>query len=349
MRFSFFLIFLLHLPAIASANKLDVYSKINSTKKELRHRKKQIDNLSTKLIQVNNEYKKNNKKIKSYQKLSNLYSSELKELRIYSKKLNTQMQNESKNINLLINLFFNQKAQSSCGSKDCFSDNYLNAALSNIIKNYQYMSKEYDEVLVNIGISKASNKDVLNSIKQLNNAKKKYKDKLAEIKRKISDLSNKSNNQKQLLFAMEDRVNVSVRNKVVKPTFSLNGVAANFKKPVIGSVVSGFGSPRSGGLKWKGVTFKVEKDAVIRSIANGRVAYIGKDDNLGNLLIIDHGKGDMSLYGYFNNNRGLKVGDKVNKNSVLGFPSSDSRSKSSKVYFELRRNNVAVNPFHKNK
>ena len=64
------------------------------------------------------------------------------------------------------------------------------------------------------------------------------------------------------------------------------------------------------GSSWKGLFIRAATGETVRAVADGRVVYADWLRGFGNLLILDHGKGYMSLYGY---NDGLlrQVGESV--------------------------------------
>ena len=81
--------------------------------------------------------------------------------------------------------------------------------------------------------------------------------------------------------------------------------------PVRGELSNRFGSPRAdSGLIWKGLFIAARPGEEVQAIAAGRVVFADWLRGFGNLLIIDHGDGYMSLYG---NNESLykQVGETI--------------------------------------
>ncbi len=69
--------------------------------------------------------------------------------------------------------------------------------------------------------------------------------------------------------------------------------------PVAGSLVHDFGQPRAGGnLKWNGVVLTAPRGREVRSVYHGRVVFADWLAGMGLLLVVDHGEGFMTLYGY---------------------------------------------------
>lgn len=114
--------------------------------------------------------------------------------------------------------------------------------------------------------------------------------------------------------------------------------------PVAGTLVHDFGQPRvSDRLKWNGVVLAAPRGREIRSVYHGRVVFSDWLAGLGLLVIIDHGEGYMTLYGY--NETILKnTGDWVAPGDVIATVGDSGGQPISALYFEIRRGIQPVNP-----
>jgi murein hydrolase activator len=114
--------------------------------------------------------------------------------------------------------------------------------------------------------------------------------------------------------------------------------------PVRGELAGRFGSPRSdGGLTWKGLFLAAGAGEAVKAVAAGRVVYADWLRGFGNLLIVDHGEGYMSLYGY--NDALLKrVGDEINGGDTIARVGNSGGSEDSGLYFELRHQGKPFDP-----
>ncbi len=114
--------------------------------------------------------------------------------------------------------------------------------------------------------------------------------------------------------------------------------------PVAGTLVHDFGQPRvSDRLKWNGVVLAAPRGREIRSVYHGRVVFADWLAGLGLLVIIDHGEGYMTLYGY--NETILKnTGDWVAPGDVIATVGDSGGQPISALYFEIRRGIQPVNP-----
>jgi murein hydrolase activator len=114
--------------------------------------------------------------------------------------------------------------------------------------------------------------------------------------------------------------------------------------PVKGELANRFGSPRvEGGTVWKGLFIRSAEGESVRAIAPGRVVFADWLRGFGNLLILDHGQGYMSLYG--NNETLFKdVGEPVKGGDVLAAVGNSGGNQESGVYFEIRYQGKPMDP-----
>ena len=113
--------------------------------------------------------------------------------------------------------------------------------------------------------------------------------------------------------------------------------------PLQGPQVRRFGEHRSGEVTWKGILIGGSEGAPVSAIADGDVVFADWLEGFGNVLVIDHGSGYLSLYG--NNSALLKTsGDTVRRGeSVAGVGNSGGQPQTG-LYFEIRWQGKPVNP-----
>jgi septal ring factor EnvC (AmiA/AmiB activator) len=114
--------------------------------------------------------------------------------------------------------------------------------------------------------------------------------------------------------------------------------------PVRGELAGRFGSPRSdGGPTWKGLFIAARSGEEVKAVAPGRVVYADWLRGFGNLLIIDHGDGYMSLYGY-NETLYKQVGDAARAGETVATVGSSGGNADSGLYFEMRYQGKPFDP-----
>ena len=125
------------------------------------------------------------------------------------------------------------------------------------------------------------------------------------------------------------------------PFVSLKG---KLSWPVRGKIITRYGERKKGGkLKSQGITFASDAGIDVLAISSGTVVYADWFRNLGLLLILDHGDGFMSLYGY-NEVLLKKAGDRVGKNSPIARTGDTGGQNHTGLYFEIRREGNPLNP-----
>lgn len=114
--------------------------------------------------------------------------------------------------------------------------------------------------------------------------------------------------------------------------------------PVRGQVTERFGTPRAdSGLSWRGLFIEAPAGREVKAVAAGRVVFADWLRGFGNLLIVDHGDGFMSLYG---NNEALmsQVGEPVRGGETVATVGSTGGNTASGLYFELRYQGKPFDP-----
>jgi len=114
--------------------------------------------------------------------------------------------------------------------------------------------------------------------------------------------------------------------------------------PVKGEVTNRFGATRPDStVLWKGLFLRTSAGQAVKVVAAGRVVFADWLRGFGNLLIVDHGKGYMSLYG---NNETLykQVGDVLRGGDTVASVGNSGGSENSGLYFELRYESRPLDP-----
>jgi len=137
--------------------------------------------------------------------------------------------------------------------------------------------------------------------------------------------------------------------QIVKEVVDASLAGLNFSRlkgrlalPVAGEILNKFGQNREGGgPAWKGLFSRARQGHEVRSVGSGKVAFADWLRGFGNLLIIDHGTGYLSLY---SNNESLykQPGDSVRAGDVVATVGSTGGQDEPGLYFELRHQG---NPF----
>lgn len=167
----------------------------------------------------------------------------------------------------------------------------------------------------------------------------------AELRQKSSELAGLERDEKKLQQLVESLRKALRENppKTARET-SMGPLKGKLVWPVEGSIRIAFGAVQADGkLRSRGILVNASAGADVHAIAEGRVVFADWLRGFGLLLIIDHGKGYMSLYGY---NRSLykEVGDKVRAGDVIAAVGDSGGRAHSGLYLELRKNGQPFDP-----
>ena len=175
---------------------------------------------------------------------------------------------------------------------------------------------------------------------------------IADQRREISTLKRNENRLtkliEQLSRMLARKKSPALRSDRVPDAGAAVGAFAQLRGrlnlPVRGELRNRFGTPREGsGVLWKGVFIAAGTGQEVKSIAAGRVVFADWLRGFGNLLIIDHGDGFMSLYG---NNESLfkQVGDTAQIGETVASVGNSGGNMDSGLYFEIRHQGKAFDP-----
>lgn len=156
-------------------------------------------------------------------------------------------------------------------------------------------------------------------------------------------------NSTSINVAKNKKTNQIIANNSALPSDEFAG--ANFatlkgklRLPVRGDVTNRFGASREdSGVSWKGLFIKANEGAEVKSVASGRVVFADWLRGFGNLVIVDHGDGYMSLYG--NNQAILKqAGEVVRSGDAIASVGNSGGNEANGVYYELRLQSRPFDP-----
>lgn len=117
--------------------------------------------------------------------------------------------------------------------------------------------------------------------------------------------------------------------------------------PVRGWVTSPFGnrtSPFTGVLKFhEGIDIAAQTGTPVMAPADGLVVKAGFSSGYGNVVEISHGYGIKTVYGH-NSRLNVKVGQRVKRGEVISYVGDTGSSTGPHLHYEVRLNNLPVNP-----
>lgn len=131
----------------------------------------------------------------------------------------------------------------------------------------------------------------------------------------------------------------------VHPAITTAGLAqvGGMSWPVAGKLLANFGGRLPDGRRSDGVLIAAASGTPVKAVADGTVVFADWMTGYGNILIVDHGQGYMSLYAH---NSGLlrEAGERIQRGQSVATVGNSGGQDSPALYFELRRNGAPVNP-----
>ncbi|MDR0617774.1 MAG: peptidoglycan DD-metalloendopeptidase family protein [Endomicrobium sp.] len=365
MKKVFLLIFLLFYSSLSFSKSSDLQIKseqLSKVKKAIQSKKqeklkliiqektfeKELDELNKSIVLTELKLNKCIKDIavaeKNLEKSSKLYNiASLK-----TKECNKSMQDEMK--------FFNRITFILSYERNPLEYKIRQKLLENKKANYKIAKEELINFSLDLKKWQNAKNKLLNLQKYEQSLVKKHRSMIEKKSELLNTTSGKLIAAEQEIKALNDSAKTmqDLINKIMSSTKqeSISPVEKSFQEkrkkflpwPVNGKVVVGFGKSKhpyldtyviSNGIKIKSVDFNK-----VKSVASGRVVFIGVFHSYGKVVIIDHKGSVFSIYGLLDNIY-VKENQKISKGEVLA---SVGRRNDNVLYFEIRKNNVPENP-----
>jgi septal ring factor EnvC (AmiA/AmiB activator) len=128
------------------------------------------------------------------------------------------------------------------------------------------------------------------------------------------------------------------------PGLDFHRLKGKLALPLTGEILHKFGQNRDGGgPAWKGLFIRARQGQEVRAVGSGRIAFADWLRGFGNLLIVDHGDGYLSLY---SNNESLykQPGEPVRAGDVVAAVGATGGQDEPGLYFELRHQGKPFDP-----
>lgn len=115
--------------------------------------------------------------------------------------------------------------------------------------------------------------------------------------------------------------------------------AGKYMMPVSGNIITKFGN------NWHGVVIGAAAGTSVKAMASGRVIMAQWLAGYGNMVAIDHGNGDISLYGY-NQSILVSKGNRVIGGQAIAKVGNTGGQSRPALYFGVTRKGTPVNPLN---
>lgn len=191
---------------------------------------------------------------------------------------------------------------------------------------------------------KENEKQLLTELKlaqemQLRRAQELEMQRIAQQKLAIEQQQKQLQQQEQEQKALESQTQAAEEVAMT----GIGALKGRLRWPVQGKILRSFGSQQNGQLRWNGVVISAIEGTEIKAVHDGTIVLSNWLRGYGLMMVIDHGKGDMSFYGY---NQALlkKVGETVKAGEAIALAGNSGGQAESGLYFEIRRKGDTINP-----
>ena len=170
----------------------------------------------------------------------------------------------------------------------------------------------------------------------------KVVDKKSDAKNVKTQTPQKSTSVKESEKSKISQNKISSDPKKTLPKISARS-SSKFSWPIRGTILSGYG-PKKGGLVNDGINISANLGASVKAAENGVVAYAGNEiKGMGNLIIIQHSDGWMTVYAHLNS-MNVRRGAKVVVGQPIGTVGKTGKVDKPQLHFEIRKGTKSYNP-----
>lgn len=165
-----------------------------------------------------------------------------------------------------------------------------------------------------------------------------YSDHILELKTSFISLSKEAKSQKSEIDKSVESIKDRLAFLKAKPSII----------PVKGNITAGYGYRKNpftgrGSEFHKGIDIATKKGISVVATADGVVTYAGWKSGYGNMVIISHGYGFVTIYAHNSKNM-VNIGDKVKRGQVISKVGSTGRSTAPHLHYEIKLNGKNVDP-----
>lgn len=334
----------------------NVQNKLNKTRKELKEGKQKEKSLTNQIIKIQEDINETENSIKKLE--GNIQDTKIKVVEVQGKlaRAEQMVSEQSKALNArLRSMYLNDSGIS------VLEVIFGSESITDFMSNMDMVEKIYDSDTKMLNRLK-DNKDLIGKEKQrlasLENTLEKQqtqhenkKNNLANSQHNIAVLKNQvALDNKKLAEEIDalnqeaNRITSEIRRLQSKGTQYTGGV---FIWPVTGKITSPFGYRIHPVLKERklhtGIDIAASSGTPVKAANAGTVIKAGAAGSYGNMVMIDHGGGIVTLYAH-NSRIAVSTGTQVQKGQVISYVGSTGRATGPHLHFEVRVNGDYKNP-----
>ncbi len=332
-----------------------VKSEISRQQQELNKQNSEFDSLQGNLKKQELEISGIEKQIKQSEANLAQANRAIKQLEQEIEQLTEQKKQQTEKLKQLLDTYY--VTRNSGDATELFSDSSEEDRLS---QYYQHLARQRSETItaLNATHQQLSDKQQAlvkerDTITTLLNEQTAKRDQLAKTQQQRKTTLNKiksSISSDKVYLAELQRNEVRLKSELAKaakrnsvPMDGIEKQKGRLDWPVKGRLLHRFGTTQTGQIDWKGIVIAANYGQQVKAVYPGTVVFSEYLRGYGLVVLLDHGKGDMTLYG-FNQTLVKKEGDKVLAGETIALAGDTGGQPQASLYFEIRRNSKAQNP-----
>lgn len=181
---------------------------------------------------------------------------------------------------------------------------------------------------------------------------------LAQLSSRMKELGAEKEQKRVLLASLQkealayqneiERLMERMRTRKKQEVIAYTGIAkykGTLPWPVKGEIVRRFGTYRVDGVAQisQGLDIQIAGKSPVKSIFQGKIAYLGSIDRSGNTVIVDHGGGYYSIYGHVGTTL-KREGEEVAAQEVIAHTGESENTSAPVLHFEIRYHGKPQDP-----
>ena len=334
-----------------------VKSEISRQQQSLGQRQKQLDQLQQSLKQQELSISQLEKQIKSTQNDLTHTNKNIANLQKNISELEQQRQQQAEKLTELLQTYY--VTRRTLASGDLLKDGVEQDRIS---QYYQHLATSRARMIQQLETTRQSlnesehqlqlEREQITALLQQQTQKRDQLTKTQKERRQtVTAISKSISGDKVYLAELqrnETRLKAEIAKAAKRNAVPMDGLAKQRGKlpwPIKGQVLHQFGERQTGQVDWKGMVIDANYGQAVKAVYPGTVVFAEYLRGYGLVILLDHGKGDMTLYGY-NQSLMKKEGDKVTAGETLALAGDTGGQARPALYFEIRRNSKAENPRH---
>ncbi|WP_245391735.1 murein hydrolase activator EnvC family protein [Salinicola aestuarinus] len=211
----------------------------------------------------------------------------------------------------------------------------LNRALDDNLADIQSRRTRLDEVEADL---EAQRQQLAERLSERRTLVAQLDDRYDSEQSRLEDLNQDRAHVERLLDRMQRELSAL---KQPPPSTDIRQTRGQLPWPVQGSLLSRYGS--GDGVSRNGILIGAPAGTAVKAVHAGRVVFANWMRGFGNLLIVDHGDGVLTLYAHLQQ-FSVAPGAQVGNGQTLGAVGDSGGQSQSALYFEVRQDGDPIDP-----